>query len=214
MSGMRKAFACATAFAAGALAAGPAEDAEHIRNLADCFEVTYQFAEDGERDLFNTEHGLDGPIHERIDLERQSEDRYVLTHVSITPEGRAVPHWHEVWRFESEEQGWTQTVWSRAPDDPARERRYSCTAPWKMNRWQCHAGAAPKPFRDSGAPFGYHRTDYERLDRNNILLVTEEGWIHNERNKKIDSGGEIVAYELGWITYRRQPSRECETGNP
>ena len=78
-----------------------------------------------------------------------------------------------------------------------------------MNRWQCHAGPTPKPFRDKDAPFGFNRKDYQRLDRENILLVTEKGWIHNEHNKKINAEGTIVSYELGWITYRRMPEDRC-----
>ena len=126
----------------------------------------------------------------------------------MTP--RAVPHWHETWTYRPDEKGWTQEVWSRSPDDDNRELRYQCTAPWRLNRWECHAGRAPKPFRDYGAPFGFDRTDYDHLDRENILLVTDQGWVQNEHNKKVASDGTIVAYELGWITYSRLPDQHCQ----
>jgi hypothetical protein len=80
-----------------------------------------------------------------------------------------------------------------------------------MNRWECHAGKAQKPFRDNGAPFGFNRTDYERLDRENTLLVTPKGWIQNEHNSKRSESGKIVSYELGWITYRRLEDAACKT---
>ncbi len=78
------------------------------------------------------------------------------------------------------------------------------------NRWECHAGQAPKPFRDSGAPFGFNRTDYDWLDRENILLVAENGWVQNEHNKKMKGPNTVVGYELGWITYRRIDDKECK----
>jgi hypothetical protein len=52
--------------------------------------------------------------------------------------------------------------------------------------------------------------DYDHLVRENILLVTDEGWVHNEHNRKMASDGTIVAYELGWITYSRLPDQHCE----
>jgi len=38
--------------------------ADNVRKLAGCFAVTYQFAEDGNHDLFNKEYGLDKPTKE------------------------------------------------------------------------------------------------------------------------------------------------------
>jgi hypothetical protein len=185
--------------------------ADNVRKLAGCFAVTYQFAEDGSHDLFNEEYGLDKPTKEWVANVRDGNDHsFTLVHVSITDDARAVPHWHEIWAYRPNEASWTQEVWSRSPDDQGRELRYQCTAPWHLNRWECHAGRAPKPFRDYGAPFGFDRTDYEHLDRENILLVTDEGWVQNEHNKKIAPDGTIVAHELGWITYRRLPDQHCE----
>jgi hypothetical protein len=197
-------------FAGSALPGPPPEGIENLKNLAGCFAVTYRFAEDGTHDLFNENYGLDTPITEWVGLERNTKDTFTLTHVSITDDGRAVPHWHEVWRHHPTQETWTQEVWSHTPGDDDRELRYGCTAPWKFNRWQCHAGPAAKPFRDYGAPFGFKRTDYAQLDRENILLVTENGWIQNEHNKKITSDGAVVSYELGWITYRRLGKHNCE----
>lgn len=180
--------------------------------------MTYRFAEDGVHDSFNDEYGLDQAITEWIEFERDGADTFTLTHVSITDDARAVPHWHEIWTYREDNDAWMQAVWSHSPDDEDRELRYRCAAPWTYNRWQCHAGKAPKPFRDSGAPFGFNRTDYDYLDRENILLVTENGWIHNEHNKKVkETSGpngmtdtKTVAYELGWITYTRVADNRCQ----
>lgn len=185
------------------------ESVEFVTRLAGCFEVTYRFAEDGSHDMFSPDWGLDDPVREWVGLEETADGTIVLRHVSITDDGRAVPHWYEAWKFQSDQKGWTQEVWSHTPGDGRSRLRYRCTAPWQKNLWDCHAGKAPKPFRDAGAVFGFSRTDYDWLDRRNTLLVTPKGWIQFERNQKMASTGQVVSYELGWITYRRIGQDAC-----
>lgn len=78
-----------------------------------------------------------------------------------------------------------------------------------MNSWSCHAGRAPKPFRDDGAPFGFNREGYGWLDRTNTLLVAPEGWVQQEYNRKMNISGEVMSYELGWIVYRKVDDEAC-----
>jgi hypothetical protein len=104
----------------------------------------------------------------------------------IAEDGQAVPH-----------SGWTQSVHGRGPGDPERELRSRCTAPWSMNRWACDLGSAPKPFRDSGAPFGFMRENYSEFDRHTVLLVTPHGFVQSQDNRKLTNAGELVSYELG-----------------
>jgi len=186
-------------------------DVANLKNVAGCFEVTYRFAEDGNHDIFSERYGLEQPVKEWVGFKQNESGVFTLPHVSITGDSRAVPHWYEVWKYHPNEETWTQEVWSQFPDNNARKLRYQCTAPWQKNRWECHAGKAPKPFRDVGAPFGFDRTDYEWLDRKNILLVTENGWLQNQHNKKMKLSETVVAYELGWITYQRLEDKECKT---
>ncbi len=203
------AFAAAAATATGAANAGPPTgELQNIRNLAGCYEVTYRFVEDGVHDTWSDDYDL-GPVKEWVGYKEDPKGAITLPHVSITSDGRAVPHWYEVWSFHPASRTWTQEIWRGAPADEPKELRYRCTAPWKMNRWQCHAGQAPKPFRDSGAPFGFARVDYDVIDRENILLVTGSGWVQNEHNRKLTEAGAVVAYELGWITYRRLDQEHC-----
>ncbi|MBB3192581.1 DUF6607 family protein [Halomonas cerina] len=197
-------------------AAWGAEDSEsgrrHIEHLAGCFEVTYRFAEDGVHDIFSEEYGLEEGLLEWLALETLSETAYRLTHMSVL-ENRVMPHFHEIWRYLPDEEGWQHEVWSRSAANPAKELRYTCSASWVHNTWSCHAGKAEKPFRDSGAPFGFDRTDYDYLDRDNTLLVTPEGWIHAQHNLKKRESGEVVAHELGWITYRRVDDQRCASAH-
>lgn len=182
---------------------------DHLRHLAGCFAVTYRFVEDGVHDMFSPKWRLDEPITEWVGYGQTEQGAVVLPHVSVTDDGRAVAHWYEVWTRAGEEADWTQEVWSNFPGDAESELRYWCTAPWKQNLWDCRAGRAPKPFRDEGAPFGFNRTDYAWLDRGNTLLVTPEGWVQHEHNRKVAASGEVLARELGWITYRRVERAAC-----
>lgn len=186
----------------------PADDVETLRHLSGCFEITYRFAEDGEHDMFSPEYGLEEPVTEWIGFERADDGRLVLVHVGIR-QGRAVPHFHEVWEYEDVGERWRHEVWNRTPGNPDRTLRYACEGEWERNRWHCEAGRAGKPFRDTGAPFGFDRDDYDWLDRTNTLLVTPEGWIHDEHNRKMTEDGELVAYELGWIAYERVEESAC-----
>jgi hypothetical protein len=183
---------------------------DNVEKLAGCFNVTYRFVEDGVHDLFSKKYALDKPHKEWIGFKRGEKDTFILQHATFHDD-QATSHFHEVWKYHPGEETWTQEVWSQAYGNERRALRYQCTAPWEMNRWECHAGKAQKPFRDNGAPFGFNRTDYERLDRENTLLVTPKGWIQNEHNSKRSESGKIVSYELGWITYRRLEDAACKT---
>ena len=188
-------------------AADRSPEQENIKRLAGCHAVTYRFYENGEQDNFNEKYGLATEIRELILLVEDEQDRVTLQHASINEEGKPVSHWHEVWSHGPE--GWTQAVYSRTPENPEKALRYQCTAKWSINQWHCAAGRATKPFRDSGAPFGFMRRDYESLDRTNTILVTSKGWVQSESNKKIDSSGKLVGHELGFITYRKLNDEQC-----
>lgn len=187
----------------------PAGDVEALRQMAGCFQVTYRFVEDGEHDALSPDYGLEDPLTEWIALERRGEGSFIHLHVGVFDGGRLMPHFHETWDYRPADGRWRHRVFDRTPDDPARELRYACESAWERNRWECAAGRAEKPFRDSGAPFGFDRRDYDWLDRTNILLVTPRGWVHNEHNRKMKEDGTRVSYELGWITYERVEKPRC-----
>ena len=187
--------------AAGAAAQTP----EAIRHMAGCFEVHYRFAEDGAHDIFSKSYRLNHATKEWVGLEKTGADSYVMNHVLFVPD--PIAHWRDVWTKERNGQ-WTQEV-QGGPPGLGSELRYRCTAPWAANRWECHAGRADKPNRDSGAPAGVDRPDYDWIDRKNILLATPNGWVQNEHNRKMKESGELVSYELGWVTYTRIDEQQC-----
>jgi len=197
-------------FGVGTPTAAPLpNDVANIENLAGCFEVTYRFVEDGEHDSLRPDYALEDPITEWLRLSRPDENTFVLLHVSITGDGRTVPHFHEIWRFDEARSVWRHEIRRGAEGEGESVLRYACTADWVLNLWQCHAGRAEKPFRDSGAPFGFDRQDYDWIDRHNEVLATPRGWVHSEFNRKMTDDDTLVAYELGWITYKRIDDAQC-----
>ncbi len=183
-------------------AADPVSGQEEVERLQGCFSVAYLFAEDGQRDVFSEDYALDDPILQWNDVERTAENRWTVQNFLVAQD-RAMSHFYEEWIYEDGEETWTQKVWGGSPGDDGAELRYACTAPWRMNLWECEAGNAARPIRDT------NREDYVRLHRTNKVLVTDEGWIHSQRNEKRTEEGETVAYELGWVTYEGVEDEHC-----
>ena len=174
---------------------------EQVEELHGCFSVSYRFAEDGRRDVFSDDYSLDEPVLQWNGVERSGEGRWTIQNFLVAQD-RAMSHFYEEWLHEGDGK-WTQKVWGGTPGDDSAELRYSCTAPWRMNLWECEAGEAAKPIRDT------NREDYQALHRRNKILVTPEGWIHNQRNEKRTEEGDVAAYELGWVVYDRVDDDRC-----
>jgi hypothetical protein len=183
--------------ACSAVASAQRPGLEEIRRLAGCFEVSFRFVDEADSRALSGEATV---AREWIGFQRSGEDRVLLQHLLVAGT-QPFPHWHETWIWHADDQAWTQEVRGGAPG-PGSELRYSCTAPWTANRWECHAGRSSKPLRDADH-------EYDWLDRRNILLVTPGGWVHNQQNGKMRAAGELVAYELGWNMYRRIEDQAC-----
>ena len=205
-------FALALAAGAPGMAAAESEmaEAEHIVDMAGCFSVTYRFFEDGEHDFFSKDYGLNEPMTLVNEVTSRGQRSITISNYAVLDDGRRIPHWHQVWVYLQDEEKWRQTVWGRAQDSGNREFRFTCKGRWQRNKWICDAGAAPKPFRDDGAPFGFLRKDYNHLDRSTTILVTPKGWVMSQQNRKLTKADELVSYETGWILYDRQPEKHCE----
>lgn len=187
---------------------GQMAGSERIAQMTGCFEVTYRFFEDGENDYFSEDYGLEDPMTVQNEITARGPRSVTITNYAITQRGR-LNHWHMVWVYLENEDVWRQSIWGRAQRDSDREFRYTCEGNWQRNRWTCDAGLAPKPFRDDGAPFGFLRDDYAKLDRHNTILVTPEGWVMSQRNRKMTGDGDLVSYETGWILYEKQSAEHC-----
>ncbi|MBF0314916.1 MAG: hypothetical protein HQK50_10780 [Oligoflexia bacterium] len=170
---------------------------ETLKLLSGCFRVTYRFVEDGVHDSrFDLVDGKE--FYEWIVLE-ESDNALSFQHYGVIGE-QAMKHWREDWS-ETADHLWTQKVY----DPTGEELRYECTAPIAFHQWRCHAGKAARPvIRDRG------RSDYETLDRENILQITAAGWVQVEINNKLDRDNVIVANEVGFNDYSRVDESNCQ----
>ncbi len=176
-----------------------------LSQLSGCFEVQYQFVEDGTNDK------LYAPIFEYIRLKENEESTYEhigqyplyddndqpVVDENGQPQYFSQYHWSEVWE-QIENDKWKQIV-----RGPYEDYRYTCEGKWLLNQFHCHTDKAAKPRRDMKRP-------YEYMIRINNIQVNEKRWVHNERNQKFDKDNNLYSVEMGWNTYKRVELSKCQ----
>lgn len=210
------------------------QDQAAIKSMCGCYEVgfnfaeTFHYSEDPNYQPSETKHmgGL-----EWVQLVEDTEDKIVLQHLLIVGEAEApyiIKHWRQDWLFEntdlymydvnnrwkfvqlpnSDVSGqWTQKVF-QVDDSP----RYEGSASWVhvdgKSFWE-NMTNAPLPRREYTK-----RDDYNVTLRMNRHEITEDGWIHNQDNKKIirEAGKEdfVLAEEKGYNTYKKVEDARCQ----
>ncbi|MFD0796961.1 DUF6607 family protein [Maribacter chungangensis] len=210
------------------------QDANAIKEMCGCFEVTFNFAE-----TFNySNDSLYKPSKAKVDkglewaqLVTDDENKVVIQHilqVGNPAKPMIVKHWRQDWIFEntdlytyngdnhwryekkdaSEVAGqWTQKVF-QVDDSP----RYEGTATWVhvdgKSYWE-NTTPAPLPRREYTT-----RGDYNITMRGNRQEITENGWIHDQDNAKIirkeGDTDVVLAMEKGYNTYVKVPDARCK----
>ncbi|MFT3945563.1 MAG: hypothetical protein QM763_01205 [Agriterribacter sp.] len=207
------------------------EGKKNIEKLCGCFEVQFKYAEtfspDEDYKFHNRENLAAGA--ELIVPVEMSDKKISLQHLLVISDTMVVKHWREDWTYENPQlfvykgdktwekillkpadvKGkWTQTVWevSEAP-------RYQGVSEWiktdKKIIWE-NTADAPLPRREYSV-----RSDYNILKRGNRIIINEEGWIHDQDNKKIirEAGTDkLLVEEKGINSYKRIDDKQCEAG--
>ncbi len=148
--------------------------------------------------------------------------RIVLQHILLADDGldsRVVKHWGQIWEYEDsiilEFQGdrtwkkrslesssvkgtWTQLV-TQVDDSP----RYESWGKWvhegNRSAWQSQDTNRPLPRREYTK-----RSDYSILRAINRHVITPEGWVHEQENRKwVKSENRFICHEAGLNIYRR-----------
>ena len=206
------------------MGASPATEREAIKAQQGCYQVTFQYEEtEAHQDNYTLAPPKKSQVVELIVVDEDNDDHIVLQHVLVTPP--RIKHWKQVWRFEHETfdehagpNQWTQTTldddtkagtWTQEVRGVADNPRYGCAAAWSLENevvWTCQTWA-PKPRRDKD------RDDYNVLDRTNSHRIHDKGWIHEQRNTKIQvdaNGITPIVTEVGNNTYDRIDDSACE----
>lgn len=218
-------------FVFNGLSAQQQEGKKNIEKLCGCFEVQFKYAETFSPDedyKFHSRENLAAGAELVVPIEI-SDKKISLQHLLVISDTMIVKHWREDWTYENPElfiykgdktwgktalksaevKGkWTQTVWevSEAP-------RYQGVSEWYKTDgkiiWE-NTADAPLPRREYST-----RSDYNVLKRGNRIIINEEGWIHDQDNKKIirEAGTDkLLVEEKGINSYKRIDDKQCAAG--
>jgi len=210
------------------------QDAEAIKKMCGCFEVTFNFAE-----TFNySQDSLYKPSETKVDrglewaeLITDDKNEVAIQHilqVGNPADPHIVKHWRQDWRYENQDfymyngdnqwdyvrkskneiKGqWTQKVY-QVDDSP----RYEGSASWVhvdgKSYWE-NKTPAPLARREYTT-----RSDYNVLVRGNRHEITDYGWVHDQDNDKLirvqNTEDVLLAKEKGYNVYKRVDDGRCQ----
>lgn len=209
------------------------QDAEAIKKMCGCFEVTFNFAETfnySNDSLYKPSKNKVSKALEFAQLVTDEEDKVVIQHIlqlGNPAEPMTIKHWRQDWLFENTDLyayngdnnwnfekkdaasvigQWTQKVY-QVDDSP----RYEGSSTWVhvdgKSYWE-NTTPAPLPRREYTT-----RADYNITMRGNRQEIVANGWVHDQDNSKIirKEGEEdiVLAKEKGFNTYVKVEDSKC-----
>ncbi len=210
------------------------QDAEAIKKMCGCFEVTFNFAETfsySDDSLYHPSHTETSKALEWAQLVIDENNFISIQHilqVGDPAKPYIIKHWRQDWLYENTEfymynadnqwvfeqkakdevmGQWTQKVY-QVDDSP----RYEGSATWVhvdgKSYWE-NATDAPLPRREYTT-----RSDYNLTIRGNRQEITQDGWVHDQDNSKVirEKGKEdvLLAKEKGYNTYVKVDDSRCQ----
>jgi hypothetical protein len=210
------------------------QDAEAIKKMCGCYEVTFNFIETfsySKDSLYKpsktkTDKGLEWA--QLIEDDKNKVSIQHLLQVGDPSKPYIVKHWRQDWIFQNTDfymfngdnnwnylskskedvKGqWTQKVY-QVDDSP----RYEGSSSWVhvdgKSYWE-NTTDAPLPRREYTK-----RSDYNITARGNRHEITKNGWVHDQDNAKVIRENEkqdvIVAKEKGYNTYVKVDDSKCK----
>jgi len=204
------------------------QDIQAIKSLCGCYEIDFDYTETFAPDsnyVFHEDYHTKAGAELAFIVE-ENENFISIQHLLVVGGGMVIKHWREDWVYEnrnllkfnkdmhwehqeiSESQAkgtWTQKVF-QVDDSP----RYQGYATWVhvdgRHFWHSQTDG-PLPRREYS-----HRSDYNVLNRKNLIELTEYGWMHEQDNTKIirsENGDVKLAEEKGFNKYQLQDDAKC-----
>ncbi len=213
------------------------QDAEAIKKMCGCYEVTFNFAE-----TFNySKDSLYQPSKTKTDrglewaqLVEDDKNKISIQHllqVGDPSKPHIIKHWRQDWLYENTsfymfngdniwnytskqkpevKEQWTQKVY-QVDDSP----RYEGSATWVhvdgKSYWE-NTTDAPLPRREYTK-----RSDYNITVRGNRHEITKSGWVHDQDNAKVirekGKADVILAKEKGYNTYVKVDDNKCKAAS-
>lgn len=200
----------------------------NVDKLCGCYSVNFRYAETFSPDENYKFHDREDMNAMELALPMENTDKkLVIQHLLVIADTMVIKHWREEWTYENptlyEYKGgknweketlasndvkgkWTQTVWE-VNDEP----RYQGISAWINNDnktyWESTVDA-PLPRREYTT-----RNDYNILKRRNRILLTKDGYLHEQDNEKIlreNGKDKLIVLEKGYNTYYKADESECE----
>lgn len=205
------------------------QDREAIKEMCGCFEVTFKYTETFAPEIdYEKHYDYNASALEWAELIKDEKDELSIQHLLVINDTTVIKHWRQDWLYENtkrydfnhdnqwtfvempkkEVKGqWTQNVY-QVDDSP----RYSGSATWfhadGRHFWD-DVASSPLPRREYSK-----RSDYNVMMRGNFVEITEEGWLHEQDNKKIirEDGKKdvLLAQEKGYNIYRKVTDSKCK----
>ncbi|MCG8508751.1 MAG: hypothetical protein MI741_05930 [Rhodospirillales bacterium] len=202
------------------------QDRAAILGMAGKFKVTFDFREVmALRPDYELKKPYRSEAYEMVKVVTDEPKHISMQHLLVVVDGEGekhvVKHWRQDWRYEQAEtwtykgddrwepvtqspteiEGtWTQIVY-QVDDSP----RYWGTGTWVhehgVSRWTSDLTNRPLPRREHTK-----RDDYDILQAINTHIVTDNGWLHRQENRKLDTSNSehpIIALETGLNPYIR-----------
>ena len=226
-------FAIGLSFSVSAQNKKRKKDAEAIKNMCGCFEVTFNFAETfnySSDSLYKPSKTKVSKALEWAQLVTDENDKIQIQHLlqmGNPADPMIIKHWRQDWLFENEDfylynadnqwtfnqktkgdvKGqWTQKVY-QVDDSP----RYEGSGSWVhvdgKSYWESTT-PAPLARREYTT-----RSDYNILMRGNRQEITDYGWLHDQDNSKLirEDGKDdfLLAKEKGYNTYVKVDDSRC-----
>lgn len=171
--------------------------------------------------------------HELVKVAEDTGDSITLQHLLVVEDemGPAViKHWAQIWKYEdartlayegaktwlpvtqSEDvtKGtWTQFV-TQIDDSPRYKSQGTWTHAGNSSTWSSAVSTRPLPRRDSTK-----RRDYDLLVVVNHHIITPDGWVHKQDNRKLvsrEGRRQFLCVEAGLNRYKRVMDTEAKEG--
>lgn len=204
------------------------KDKPNIDKLCGCFDVEFKYAETFSPDpdyKYHDREEISGGTELIMPVET-TDKKIVMQHLLVITDSIIIKHWRENWTYEdptiwryrgdkvwTKEQlkpeqvkgKWTQSVWE-VSDAP----RYQGASDWITTDgktfWE-NTADAPLPRREYSV-----RNDYNILKRTNRIVLTDDGWVHEQDNQKIirrEGNDKLLVEEKGINTYKRVDDSRC-----
>jgi len=200
-------------------------DRAAILAMAGAFEVEFNFTETvALAEGYELKRPYQSTARELVKVAEDTGKRITLQHLLVVngesgPE--VIKHWAQIWKYEdsksltyeggttwlpvthssAESKGtWTQFV-TQTDDSP----RYKAQGMWthlgKTSTWTSRVSTRPLPRRDKTK-----RDDYDLLVVVNHQIITPQGWVHQQDNRKLvsrEGKRQFLCLEAGLNHYRR-----------